>query len=102
MLNTQEPKYDVANGRIVNRDSGEAIPDDEPVFIFRARDVHAVDALHGYLMHVMDAHHMGCVSRRIDDFKRFAAEHPDRMKEPDTASSNAEAQPTVAPAQRPE
>ena len=36
-----EPKYQIVGDKIVNRASGEAIPEDEPVIIFRARDVHA-------------------------------------------------------------
>jgi hypothetical protein len=46
MLISQEPKYDVTpEGRIINRASGEIIPDDEPIFIFRARDTYALSVL---------------------------------------------------------
>ena len=88
MLKTQEPKYDAVDGRIVNRASGEPIPDDEPIFVFRARDVKALHALRAYFGHCTDTHHMAAVTQRIEDFKAFAQTHPERMKEPDTASSN--------------
>jgi hypothetical protein len=81
----QEPKYTVdADGRIVNRASGEAIPDDEPVFIFRARDWFALAALHHYVDLCGITSHRRAVEVRIQDFARFKMAHPERMKEPDS------------------
>ncbi len=81
----QEPKYTTdENGRIVNRKSGERIPDDEPVMIFRARDVHAAAAILHYASLCQDADHRDIVRQRADDFRAFASAHPDRMKEPDS------------------
>ncbi len=81
----QEPKYGVnENGKLVNRVSGEPIPDDEPVFILRARDVHAAIIIRDYAMYCADDEHREVVLGRWADFRRFAADHPDRMKEPDT------------------
>lgn len=82
----QEPKYRI--GPIVNRESGHAIPDDEPVFILRARDVAAVPTLESYLGLVRAAgspqEHMDAVRKRIYQFIKFKEEHPDRMRTPDT------------------
>lgn len=69
-------------GAFVNRVSGEAIPDDEPVIIFRARDRHALAMLEFYRAMVVDPHHAQAVEERILDFRTFRAVHPDRMKEP--------------------
>ncbi len=80
----QEPKYTVRGGKIFNRASGEAIPDDEPVFIFRARDKQAAYALISYLTVCVDPEHVSAVTKRIQDFCRFENQHPSRMKEPDT------------------
>ena len=82
----QEPKYTVNGSSIVNRSSGEAIPEDEPVFVFRARDVHAMYALRDYLGRLPFGAHREAVSRRVMDFFDFKATHPGRMKEPDTAA----------------
>jgi hypothetical protein len=79
-------KYTFNGSAIVNRASGEEIPGDEPVFIFRARDVHAVYALKAYAAQCGETSHALAVADRIADFERFAAQHPDRMKTPDTAS----------------
>lgn len=86
----QEPKYKIVDGKIVNRASGEAIPDDEPVMIFRARDVHAAGMIRGYAGKVGDPEHRAVVLERAADFEQFAADHPERMKEPDTARAELE------------
>jgi hypothetical protein len=82
----QEPKYTVRDGHIANRASGDTIPDEEPVFIFRARDRHAAAVLEFYAKMVHDTAHFEAVCGRLDDFRRFSKEHPERMKEPDTES----------------
>ena len=91
----QEPKYKIENGRLVNRQSNEPIPDDEPVFILRARDIHAVDVLERYLSLVatargphLDVEHYRAVKIRQAQFQLWAAKHPDRMKFPDTKLTN--------------
>ena len=85
MFSSQEPKYNADDvGRIVNRTTGKPVPDDEPLFIFRAQDRNAVVALQAYKDTCTSPDHRFVVQRRIDDFMRFAAEHPDRMKEPDS------------------
>lgn len=65
-----------------NRTSGEAIPEDEPVILFRARDVHAVKVLSYYHDLVKDEHHIKAVSEKLEEFKAFKRDHPDRIKEP--------------------
>lgn len=82
---SQEPKYGIRDNRLFNRASGEFIPEDEPVFIFRARDTHAVNILAGYAREVLNVAHASAVWGRVDDFKRFWDANPDRMKQPDTA-----------------
>jgi hypothetical protein len=85
----QEPKYTTGtrDGRIVNRATGKPIPDDEPVFILRAKDVHASAALAAYLRELEEIEHRAAVQARIDAFDAFAAAHPERMKYPDTATA---------------
>lgn len=100
MLETQEPKYDAvefdAGGleellhanhiiRLVNRSTDEPIPDDEPIFIFRARDKHARDVLLHYSLLVEDDNHRRVILRRCGEFDQFTQAHPERMKEPDSA-----------------
>jgi hypothetical protein len=80
----QEPKYDAIDGKIVNRVSGQAIPDDEPVFVIRARDRHALMALRFYRDLCQDTGHIDFVEKRIVQFSNFKLNHPDRMKEPDS------------------
>lgn len=97
----QEPKYQavaesypendglavqLTGGYLINRKSGERIPSDEPVFVFRARDVYAAYVLRCYLGMITDrvsAEHQLAVSKRIADFENFALDNPERMKKPD-------------------
>lgn len=85
----QEPKYTTAtkDGRIVTRATGKPIPDDEPVFILRAKDVNALPALRGYVLLLEDDAHITAVHQRIAAFESFAASHPERMEQPDTATA---------------
>jgi len=87
MTPNQEPKYEARGGRIFNRATGEAIPDDEPVFILRARDTTALAVLVAYHSdHLLcgNSEHAAAVLKRVKDFQRFMREHSDRMKYPDT------------------
>lgn len=89
LLPQQEPKYTTATktGRLVTRATGVAIPDDEPVFVLRAQDVHAISALRGYLLLTENPEHRASVALRLGQFEAFAQLHPERMKFPDTANA---------------
>lgn len=80
----QEPKYGIRGNRLFNRASGEVIPSDEPVFIFRARDVNAKAHIAAYGQACLSEEHRAAVASRVLDFTRFAKSHPQRMKQPDT------------------
>lgn len=78
----EDRKFKFEDGRFVNRVSGEAIPDDEPVIVFRARDKYALRILYAYLSLVEDDHHYQAVMDRINEFEQFQTDHHDRLKEP--------------------
>ena len=83
----QEPKYTVnERGRIVNRESGVPIPDDEALMVFRAKDSFARGAIASYLAVLASegasAEHLAAVEKRLSDFNDFAIEHADRMRDP--------------------
>lgn len=84
----QEPKYEIKNGKLHNRQSGEQIPDDEPLFVLRARDKHAAEAIAAYRKTVCCGDHYGAVTLRLQQFENWAAAHPERMKEPDTQKTD--------------
>jgi len=79
---SEDRKFKFENGQFINRVSGEAIPDDEPVILFRARDWHSLGLLRMYRGMVDDEHHKQAVQDRIDEFQAFKTNNPDRMKEP--------------------
>jgi hypothetical protein len=78
----EDRKFDISTGKFVNRVSGEAIPDDEPVMIFRARDRRSLPMIDFYLSICTDPHHQQAIRDVIEDFEAFARDHPERMKEP--------------------
>lgn len=67
----QEPKYKIENGKIVNRADGIAIPDNEPLFIFRAKDIKAAYAIECYSMMLDEGVHKKVVLERVDDFRKY-------------------------------
>lgn len=81
----EDAKFKFENGQFINRVSGEAIPDDEPVIIFRARDIHAHAVLLFYHSRVRDPHHKKAVGERCDEFFAFQRTNHNRMKEPGTS-----------------
>jgi hypothetical protein len=96
ILKTQDPKYAVEilhggnkdgtghrlTARLVNAETHEPIPEDEPVFLLRAKDIHAADTLLDYWEHLSDMKHMASVVDRLDEFREFAKKFPERMREP--------------------
>lgn len=79
-------KFHVQGSEIVKTSSGEIIPHDEPLWLVRGRDYLAVAAIEHYeTLCRLD----GCndfqlegIRGAVEEFKRFAAEHADRMKQP--------------------
>jgi len=78
----QDRKFAFRDGLFVNRVSGEPIPADEPVIIFRAHDWHALDVLAFYQRLADDPHHVRAIQDRMNEFQAYKDEHPERMKEP--------------------
>jgi hypothetical protein len=78
----EDRKFAFENGRFVNRVSGEAIPDDEPVIIFRARDVHTISVLRHYQALANEPHHIRAIQDRIDEFAAYQEANPHMLKEP--------------------
>jgi hypothetical protein len=83
----QERKYDAVDGRIVNRVTGKPIPDDEPIFILRAKDVRSTVALLAYQDMCEDETHKSIITQRIDDFACWQDENSEQVREPDSDPS---------------
>ena len=78
-------KFSTDGTKIFNAVSGEEIHEDEPLFLLRARDVHALQALRQYLHDVrMDCNdlHVEGTLKAIGKFEKFKHDNPERMKEP--------------------
>ena len=83
-----DPKYgiDFLARKICKVRTGEPIPDDEPLILFRARDRLALPTLEHYMkLAVADGcvtEHLEGIDNRIKAFEQFRTEHPERMKQP--------------------
>lgn len=72
----------VFEGRIV-----EILPDDEPKFLFRARDMNALPTLSDYCAHCVrndpsNEYQLTGIVIAMDQFRDFRIAHPERMKLP--------------------
>lgn len=77
-----ERKYMIKDNRLVKRDNQVPIPEDEPLFIFRAKDRKALAALVAYSMVVDNLEQKEAITKSIEDFRAFQAANPDKMGEP--------------------
>lgn len=69
------------------------IPDDEPVIVFRARDITTIDILAYYLMRCVkkgsSTRHLDIIVSDIESFRNWQASNPDKVKVPDSERSRA-------------
>jgi len=77
-----ERKYKIQNGQIVKRVGEKPIPDDEPLFILRAKDRKALSTLVAYNMILDNLDQKAEVTKSINDFRQFQEKHPEKMAEP--------------------
>lgn len=82
---SQEPKYTTSrvDGRIINRATGAPIPDDEPVFIIRAQDGFAGNALAAYKACFADDADKEKVYTVIRRFHAWQFHNRNKVKKPD-------------------
>src|SRR5690349_952879 len=87
-----DPKYGVewfgdgSEPTLVKSRTSVAIPEDEPLILFRARDRNAIRMLLFYRDLCIDdgctPEHIAGIDNRLAAFEQFAREHPERMKQP--------------------
>lgn len=77
-----ERKYKIKDGRLVKRSNEVPIPDDEPLFIFRAKDRKALAALVAYNSILDNLEQKAAVTETINDFRDFQERNPEKMSEP--------------------
>lgn len=67
------------------------IPDDEPVIVFRARDITTVDLLAYYLMRCVKKgspkRHLDIITTTVGRFRDWQDAHPDKVRVPDSGTS---------------
>lgn len=72
---------------IVNTETGAVIPEDEPLILFRGKDVHARATVEHYRHLCYESRtrpeHLAGIGREIKKLAKFAELNPERMKVPD-------------------
>ena len=78
-------KFRIENEKIIHP-SGAEVPEDEPLFLLRARDQFSLEVLKSYLKickaHKCTSYHIKGIIRTMDEFGKFKREHPERIKQP--------------------
>ncbi len=77
-----ERKYKIKDNRLVKRIGEVPIPEDEPLFILRAKDRKALAVLVAYNSILDILEQKAAVTKVINDFRAFQEEHPEQMGEP--------------------
>lgn len=86
-----EPKYmiDTDTGQLVNRISGNHVPADEPVIVFRAQDANLPLVLTNYIATCKIPEHRLAAAVRLTEVLEWQSQNPLRVKEPDTVIDEA-------------
>jgi hypothetical protein len=88
-----DSKFACDGERVFNMRNGHDVPRDEPMFLLRARDIHALGTLLYYerlcAAGSCDHNHMQGLAAIVSAFRQFAREHPDRMKDPGSSLRKA-------------
>jgi hypothetical protein len=81
-----DAKHHVEKEQIIKSSNGQAIPEDEPLFLFRGRDHLAHIALKHYrdlcIADGCNDYQLDIVESEILNFSTFATQNPGRMKQP--------------------
>lgn len=81
---TQDPKYGIKNNRLVNMKTGIEIPEDELVFMLRAKDINAESAIFYYSSICCNENHRKAVMKRVINFHNFKARNRYKTGEPNS------------------
>ena len=80
--NIWERKYTIEEGRLCKKSNLVPVPEDEPVFILRAKDRKALATILAYCMVLDSLEQREAVMKVVEDFRRFQVDHPNEMHEP--------------------
>jgi hypothetical protein len=79
-------KFELKDNQVVKISNGEVLPEDEPLFIFRARDYLAVPTLFEYLRLCENdgatSYQISGIKTQILQFQLWRDKNKDKMKQP--------------------
>lgn len=77
-----EHRYVPVDNKLVNTVTGEEIPKDEPVFILRAKDAHALTVLMQYSARCTEEQQRTDMAELMGSFVKWRMKHDNKVKEP--------------------
>ena len=84
-------KYEIKDGKLVNKVSGKEIPENEPIFILRSSDILAYATLnyyvHSCVIHKCKLSHINGGKENIRRFMKFSLDNIESMKRPGDTES---------------
>lgn len=76
--------FEILSDCLVSKTKGETVPEDEPVFVLRARDSKALSTIRCYQsLFTPTSHDWKTVQAVLDDFSEFRQKFPEEMSEPE-------------------
>lgn len=81
-----DEKFHIEGDKIIKTTNGQEVPMEEPLCVFRGRDYLVIPLMEYYRqLCVLDGcndHQMDLIDHRIEMFRAFARDYPERMKQP--------------------
>ncbi len=77
--------FEIVDNRLVSTTkAGETVPDDEPVFILRGRDLKALSTIRSYQSTFSPMNDSWKTTQKVlNDFSEFREQNPKKMTEPE-------------------
>ena len=76
--------FETVDGWLFSTRTNESVPEDEPVFILRGRDLKALSTIRSYQSTFSPMHeHWKATQKVLNDFGEFREQNPEKMSEPE-------------------
>lgn len=76
--------FEIVDNKLVSTTKGMVVPENEPIFVLRARDLKSLSTIRCYQsLFTPTSHDWKVVQEVLDDFSEFRQKFPEKMKEPE-------------------
>ncbi len=76
--------FEIIENRLVSKTHDEAVPENEPIFVLRARDSKALGTIRCYQsLFTPTSRNWKIIQKILEDFSEFRQKFPEEMKKPE-------------------